>query len=119
MDEKFCKFCGEKIVADAVLCPKCGRQVEELKSATAQPSIVINNSNSNVNGMQGGYPGVKMKNKWVSFLLCLFLDCLGAHRFYEGKIGTGILWLLTGGLFGIGVLVDLICILFKPNPYYV
>lgn len=121
MDEKFCKFCGEKIAADAVLCPKCGRQVEELKSAQVQPSIVINNSNSNsnVNGMQGGYPGAKMKNKWVAFLLCLFLGCLGVHRFYEGKIGTGILWLLTGGLFGIGVLVDLICILFKPNPYYV
>ena len=51
MDEKFCKFCGEKIPADAVLCPKCGRQVEELKTSTtaAQPSIVINNANNNSN----------------------------------------------------------------------
>ena len=59
------------------------------------------------------------KNKWVAFLLCFFLGYLGAHRFYEGKIGTGLLWLFTGGLLGIGWLVDLIIILTKPNPYRV
>lgn len=48
------------------------------------------------------------KNKWVAFFLCLFLGFLGAHRFYEGKIVTGILYLCTLGLGGIGVIVDLI-----------
>lgn len=48
------------------------------------------------------------KNKWVAFFLCLFLGFLGAHRFYEGKIVTGILYLCTLGLCGIGVLVDLV-----------
>lgn len=42
---KFCKYCGEKILFDAVICTKCGMQVEELKSN--QPNIVINNENTN------------------------------------------------------------------------
>ena len=58
------------------------------------------------------------KNKWVSFLLCLFLGVLGIHKFYEGRILLGILYLLTGGIFGIGVVVDLVILFFKPNPYY-
>ena len=45
MEEKFCKFCGEKIPMDAVICTHCGRQVEELKSSKPD-DIVINNSAS-------------------------------------------------------------------------
>ncbi len=120
---KFCKCCGEKIPELAVVCPKCGCQVETLKSE--QPSVVINNSNNNVNTNTNtntnnatNLPG-KWVNKWVAFLLCLFLGGLGAHKFYEGKIGMGILYLFTAGLFGIGWLVDTIKILFKPDPYFV
>lgn len=52
-------------------------------------------------------------NKWTIFLLCLFLGYLGVHKFYEGKIGMGILYLCTFGLFGFGWLIDLILILTK------
>lgn len=55
--------------------------------------------------------GESEKQKLVALLLCFFLGGLGVHRFYVGKIGTGILWLLTLGLLGIGVLVDLIMII--------
>ncbi len=58
------------------------------------------------------------KSKWVAFFLCLFLGVFGAHKFYEGKILLGIVYILTGGIVGIGVLIDLIILIFKPNPYY-
>jgi len=51
------------------------------------------------------------KNYIASLLLCFFLGTLGIHRFYVGKIGTGILMILTlGGLY-IWQLIDLILII--------
>lgn len=58
------------------------------------------------------------KSKWVAFFLCLFLGVFGIHKFYEGRVLLGILYLFTVGLFGIGVIIDLIVLFFKPNPYY-
>lgn len=51
------------------------------------------------------------KNKTVAFLLCLFLGVLGAHKFYDGKTGLGVLYFFTGGLFGIGWIVDTVKLL--------
>ena len=112
---KFCKFCGSKIPEEAIIC-HCGRQVEQLKGI--QPQVVVNNTNTNANrNINIGHGGAK--NKWVALLLCIFLGFLGGHKFYEGKILLGIVYLFTFGLFGIGLFVDFISLLFKPNPYYV
>lgn len=50
-----------------------------------------------------------MKSKGTAYLLWLIsiFGWLGFQHFYLGKIGKGIIWILTGGVFGIGSLVDL------------
>ena len=58
----------------------------------------------------------KQRSKLVAFLLCWLLGVWGVHRFYTGKIWTGILYLLTGGLCGIGTFIDLLRITFNGFP---
>jgi len=50
------------------------------------------------------------KDWLITLLLCVLLGFLGVHRFYVGKVFTGILYLLSGGIFGIGWLLDVISI---------
>ncbi|MFE1996897.1 TM2 domain-containing protein [Leptospira kirschneri] len=83
IDEVFCSSCGSVIKKAAEICPKCGVRQK----------------------------GNVSDNWLITFLLCLFLGVLGVHRFYTGKIGTGILMLITGGGCGIWTLIDLIMIL--------
>lgn len=91
----YCINCGRE-VGDALVCPHCGKRTEKdpWKSVSATSAH-----------------GESDKDKWVAFFLCLFLGGFGAHRFYVGKIGSGILYLFTGGVFGIGTLIDFIMIL--------
>ena len=56
-------------------------------------------------------PAYSRKSRWIAFILCLFLGQIGVHRFYAGKVGTGLIWLFTGGFFGIGWILDLLRIL--------
>jgi TM2 domain-containing membrane protein YozV len=87
-NQKYCCECGELINVKAEICPKCG--VRQMNAPT---------SNSK-------------DDKWlISILLCFFLGALGAHRFYTGHIGIGVIQLLTLGGCGIWVLIDFIILL--------
>lgn len=47
----------------------------------------------------------------IAFVLCLFFGWLGFHRFYTGSVVLGLLYLLTCGFLGIGVIIDLLLLL--------
>lgn len=103
----YCRNCGKEIPEGTRFCPDCGTSTG---AAPAQPQYqqpVVNVVNNNVSGF-----GYIHKSKWTAFILCLFLGWTGIHRFYVGKIGTGLIWLFTCGFFGIGWVLDLIFILF-------
>lgn len=75
----------------------------------------MENNNVNMQDTQNeGQEIAASEKSWLTtLLLCIFLGGLGIHRFYSGHIGLGILYLLTGGVFGIGWLVDVIMIATK------
>ncbi|MDO4780248.1 MAG: NINE protein [Bacteroides sp.] len=58
-----------------------------------------------------------MKSKLVAYLLLFFFGLLGVHRFYLGKIPTGLLYLFTGALFGLGWIYDLITLASQVDLY--
>ena len=96
---RFCSQCGAEIPEGASFCPKCGAASSPVvATVTEAPKAPTN-------------PNASPKSRGIAILLCIFVGGLGIHRFYVGKIGTGILWLLTGGIFGIGALIDFIMIL--------
>ena len=89
----FCPKCGAPVEDSATFCPKCSTSLQ------AQPASPLDSK-------------VPSDGRWlIALLLCFFLGCLGIHRFYVGKTGSGIAMLLTCGGCGIWALVDFIMIL--------
>ncbi len=107
---KFCKYCGERIAGDAVVCPHCGRQIEELRGAgrNATRGVTVNQTIYN----QQFDNCISEKSRQAAVILAAlgFTGIGGLHRFYLGKPLSGLLYLFSGGLCGIGTLIDLITI---------
>jgi uncharacterized membrane protein YvbJ len=79
----FCSRCGKEFAGSSAFCSNCGTNLVD-----------------NVN--------VSPKSRLATSLLAWYLGWLGVHRFYLGKIGTGILMLVTFGGLGIWVIIDFI-----------
>ena len=58
--------------------------------------------------------------KTITIVLCCvgFLGLAGLHRFYNGKIVSGLIWFFTFGLAGIGTIIDLILLLTKKKMLF-
>ena len=69
--QKFCSGCGTIIHKSAPTCPKCGAPQADVRAVRGAP-----------------------KSKLVAVLLALLLGGIGAHKFYLGRVGWGILYLL-------------------------
>jgi TM2 domain-containing membrane protein YozV len=74
-DEKFCHECGAVIRAKAEICPKCG----------------VRQTQATVAGMGVTPSG---KSKLAAALFALFLGGIGIHKFYLGRVGWGIVYIL-------------------------
>lgn len=112
----YCPKCGAGTTAYDTTCSVCASSLINIttqpQNNVVAPSVTPNNRYNN------GFPinvnsnhNVGRHDWLVTLLLCFFLGEFGAHRFYTGHIGIGIVQLFTGGGCGIWWLVDLILII--------
>ena len=103
MENGICEYCGYKEEAK----PKSADGSSRSNQAFVQSTVVINHA-----GASGSdaIPGISKKSKTTALLLCIFLGLFGIHRFYVGKVGTGLIYMFSWGLFGVGWIVDIVMI---------
>jgi hypothetical protein len=88
---RYCPKCGHELLSVGDYCSQCGLPIPPDERLYEEPDA-------------------SPRSRLVALVLCVLLGYFGVHRFYVGKIATGVIWLLTGGLFGIGYIVDIIMI---------
>ncbi|HHX61047.1 MAG TPA: TM2 domain-containing protein [Epulopiscium sp.] len=116
-----CSACGAPL--EGGKCSYCGyvekntytaAKVNEIPSQPIQPQVVQQHNQITFNNQQnanlGVIPKISKKDKTTALVLCIFFGAFGIHKFYVGKIGMGIIYFLTMGLFGFGWIIDIILI---------
>ena len=111
-----CPVCGAPLTDH--VCDYCGYTVpqEFSENGTAQPVIqqtVVVQQNINVNHKQNvPVRYVSEKSRTITLIICFLFGLFGGHYFYIGKIRRGFLYLFTGGLLGVGWIIDFFKIIF-------
>lgn len=111
-----CPNCNAEVTGR--FCAYCGSEMPKEKEAiniTDNRNTVINNyytqaaptTSAPARKRTQPAPVYSNKSKVVALILCILLGYFGAHYFYIGKPGIGVLYICTLGLFGIGWLVDI------------
>ena len=109
----YCSRCGMTLDAGVITCPRCGESLDRggQQAPANYPSPVPPAHAAPGHADAAFDPYVSPKSRLVMLLLCIFVGVPGVHRFYAGRIITGIIWLCTFSLFGIGWLYDMVLII--------
>lgn len=117
----FCKECLVEVKGKMYCKADLGNVLDEAKQTNnGQPTINItnanaNNNNNNNNNVAPAFGTIygAQKSKMLALILCClgFIGFSGIHRMYVGKVGSGVLYFLTGGLCFVGTVLDIISIL--------
>ena len=102
----YCPQCGAQMLESDRYCTGCGWDAEHPDDPPLQAGKP--RREPPVTPRRIGPPSDY--NRLTTFLLCLLLGFFGVHRFYVGRMGSGVLWLLTGGILAVGWIYDLVMI---------
>lgn len=118
-----CPICGAPMGNDT--CDYCGytpkpkpkppEEKPKPEHSSPQPQVTAHHRTNSIEAeleRRGIKPYISKSSKTATLLLCFFLGWMGIHRFYVGKVFTGILYLFTFGLLGFGWAIDFLVILF-------
>ena len=111
----FCKHCGKQIEDDVRFCKYCGGD-QEGHSSNASPQTFVPARSSPQKRRRNGSP----KSRLIAALLAFFLGWCGAHRYYVGKIGSGIVqlllcWCLVGEIWAFVDFIFILCGSFEDS----
>jgi len=108
-----CVTCGKPFCRECLITLEdrfyCKKHVVDIFKAGSDNNINPNDEKNNNVIYNHNYNHIKSpKSRAIAFLLCLFLGAFGLHRFYVGKVITGILYFFTFGFFTVGWFFDIL-----------